>query len=69
MVMAVGGMPGAAAELKWLVLVDGFIMTNCVLGCFSSPTPICYPTAFSDIAEMKQDTGKCWMLLLQANPV
>lgn len=31
MVMAVGGML-RAAELKMVILVDGFIMTNCVLG-------------------------------------
>ena len=30
MVMAVGGML-RAAELKMIILVDGFIMTNCVL--------------------------------------
>jgi nicotinate-nucleotide--dimethylbenzimidazole phosphoribosyltransferase len=33
MVMAVGGML-RAAELKMAILVDGFIMTNCVLAAF-----------------------------------
>jgi len=33
MVMAVGGML-RAAELKMIILVDGFIMTNCVLAAF-----------------------------------
>lgn len=33
MVMAVGGML-RAAELKMIILIDGFIMTNCVLAAF-----------------------------------
>ena len=50
MVMAIGAML-QAAELKMIILVDGFIMTNCILppaSCIQK----CWTMPSSDIAEM-----------------
>ena len=35
MVMAIGGML-RAAELRMIILVDGFIMTNCILAAYKT---------------------------------
>ena len=58
MVMAVGGML-RAAELKMIILVDGFIMTNCVLVA-SAYIRRCNRIAYSGIAATRPgitDTG------------
>ena len=57
MVMAVGAML-QAAELKMIILVDGFIMTNCILAPPSS-IPKCCIMPYSDIAEMNTGINLC----------
>ena len=51
MVMAIGGML-RAAELRMIILVDGFIMTNCILAASKLHPKFCR-MPYSDIREMK----------------
>lgn len=59
MVMAVGGML-RAAELKMIILVDGFIMTNCVLVA-SAYIRRCNRIAYSGIAATRPGINGYWI--------
>ena len=60
LVMAVGGML-RAAELGMLIIVDGFIMTNCILAA-SKLYPKYSTMQCSDIRATSRDTNSCYRL-------